>query len=185
MIVFVYFNTTLPPEQNNIALTYCLYVGTIWLTDFVLRFVGLLCACITFSAHLLLFWVKLIISTCEFLSPSLSEGINNGPSSLSVTSSSIPGRQCCTGSLGPPVLLHMWPGKQVKFQVTHGSISKFAWTPSPTSHTEQVSAQRLLVWLTLDIAKPEKIWPQAYVNMDSIIDHIQNCIPFTVSTRWP
>jgi hypothetical protein len=58
-----------------------------------------------FLLHLLLFWVKLIISTWEFLSPSIIEGINNGPSSLDVTSSIyprasvlnwIPGATCST-----------------------------------------------------------------------------------------
>jgi hypothetical protein len=49
MIVFVDFNTTLSPEY---ALTYCLYVGTIWIIDFVLRFVCLLCASLAFSAAL-------------------------------------------------------------------------------------------------------------------------------------
>jgi hypothetical protein len=43
-----------------------------------------------FLLPLFLFWFKLILSTCELLSSSLSEGINNGPSSLGVTSSTYP-----------------------------------------------------------------------------------------------
>jgi hypothetical protein len=125
----------------------------------------------------LLLWVKLILSTCAFLSPCLSEVVNNGPSSLCVISAIYPNASvlhCIFGTTSSPVCM-TWGSRlnsrsyMDPFQDLHELHH-----PLPTVH----KSQHRVSWcdLTLDIAKPVTIWSQVFELMEFSIGHIQTYI---------